>query len=53
MKFLIQDKETGTLIDEFSNKKDAEREIKEFEMDDQKQGYYKEGFYEIVEQVNQ
>ena len=47
--YAIQDRETGTRIDIFDTLEAAERELKEYENDDIKEGVYMAHFYEIVE----
>lgn len=48
-KYIIQDRETGTFIDEFNSYTEALKGLEEFENDDKKEGIYTPDFYEIVE----
>jgi len=48
-KYIIQDRESGYLIDTFNSLAEAEKELKKYEIDDAKYGIYEENFYEIKE----
>ena len=50
MRYVIQDKEAGNLIDVFETKEQAEIELKKYEEQDKKDNCYTEDFYEIEEQ---
>lgn len=47
-KYIIQDKETGTFIDEFATKQDAENQLAKYEQEDREEGIFTPDFYEIV-----
>ena len=49
MKYLIQDREAGNVIDEFNNIDDAMYAMSAYEMQDKADGTYTQNFYEIVE----
>ena len=49
MSWIVRCRETGTGIDIFDTLEEAERELKEYENDDVKEGVYTPDFYEIVE----
>ena len=46
MRYVIQDKEAGNLIDVFETKEQAEIELKKYEEQDKKDNCYTEDFYE-------
>jgi hypothetical protein len=48
-KFIIQDRETGTFIDEFNTFDLALKALQEYENEDKQEGVYAPDFYEIVE----
>jgi hypothetical protein len=48
-KFIIQDRETGTFIDEFNTYQEALTGLEGFENEDKQEGVYTPDFYEIVE----
>jgi hypothetical protein len=48
-KFILQTKETGAFIDEFTSIIDAQEELKDYEKCDKSEGNYTTEFYEIVE----
>lgn len=48
--FIIQDRETGTMIDSFDTIEEAENELARYEEMDKADGTYTAEFYEIVEQ---
>ena len=48
-KFVIQDKQTGTLIDEFTTYEQAQNQLEEYEEQDRQEGIYEADFYEIAE----
>lgn len=48
-KYYTQDRETGTIIDEFSTLQDAEKAVKEYEQEDKENGCFEQDFYEIKE----
>lgn len=48
-KFIIQDRETGTFIDEFNTYQEALTELEEFENGDKQESIFVPDFYEIVE----
>lgn len=48
-KFTIQDRETGTFIDEFDTYTEAMKELQRYEDEDKQEGVYTLDFYEIVE----
>jgi hypothetical protein len=47
--YILQNKETGTFIEEFITIEDAKINLKAFEICDVAQGIYTPEFYEIVE----
>lgn len=47
-KYIIQDKETGTFIDEFTTMQDAENQLAKYEQEDREEGTFTPDFYEIV-----
>lgn len=47
-KYVIQDKETGTIYDDANTKEGAQEIVRLFEEIDDNEGYLKEGVYEIV-----
>lgn len=47
--YRLQDRETGTLIDEFETLDEAEKVLALCEKEDKAEGNYSEGFYEVVE----
>lgn len=47
-KWIIQDREAGNFIDDFSTLIDAEIAVGNYESADKREGIYKEDFYEIV-----
>ena len=47
--YIIQQKETGTLIDEFISLIQAEEALREYEQMDKNEGVYTPDFYEIIE----
>ena len=49
MKYVIQDKEAGNIIDQFSSLESAEKTLNEFEYSDKLEGIFKLDFYEIQE----
>jgi len=51
MKYIIQDRETGNVIDEFSTMTEAEKTLEDYENQDKEDGIYKPEFYEIVEKI--
>lgn len=48
-KYIIQDSETGTFIDEFNTYQEALTVLEGFENEDKQEGVYTPDFYEIVE----
>jgi hypothetical protein len=48
-KYIIQDSETGTFIDEFGTYQEALKALQEYENEDKQEGVYTPDFYEIVE----
>lgn len=46
-KYRTQDRETGTLIDEFDNEQDAINAVKAYEEIDTLEGTYTPNFYEV------
>jgi hypothetical protein len=48
-KYIIQDRESGYLIDTFNSLAEAEKELKKYENEDEANGIYEENFYEIKE----
>ena len=49
IKYVIQDKESGNIIDKFSSLQIAEKELNEFEKSDLEDGNFEPDFYEIQE----
>lgn len=47
-KYIIQDRETGTFIDEFTTLKEAESQLAKYEQEDKEEGIFTPDFYEIV-----
>lgn len=47
MKYKIQDKEAGNIIDECSTQEDAEALVEKYENEDRKNNNYTTDFYEI------
>ena len=52
MKYIVQDRETGTFIDEFDTLDEAELAVSNFEVADMECGYYVPNFYEVVVKPN-
>lgn len=48
-KYIIQDREAGNIIEEFSTIQEAERELAQYEEHDKAEGTYTHDFYEIIE----
>lgn len=48
-KYYTADRETGTIIDEFNTIEDAMVAIKQYEIQDIKEGFYEDNFYEVQE----
>ena len=48
-KYIIQDRETGTFIDQFDTYQEAQKELKRYENEDKQDGTFTPDFYEIVE----
>ena len=48
-KYIIQDSETGTFIDQFNTYQEAQKELERYENEDKKDGTFTPDFYEIVE----
>jgi len=48
-KYVIQDREAGNIIDQFSSLESAEKTLNEFEYSDKLEGIFKPDFYEIEE----
>jgi hypothetical protein len=48
-KYIIQDSETGTFIDQFDTYQEAQKELERYENEDKQEGIFTPGFYEIVE----
>ena len=48
-KYIIQDSETGTFIDQFSTYQEAQKELERYENEDTQEGTFTPDFYEIVE----
>lgn len=48
-KYIIQDSETGTFIDQFNTYQEAQKELERYEEEDKKEGNFTPDFYEIVE----
>jgi len=46
--YIIQQKETGTLIEEFISLIEAQEALKEYEEMDKNEGVYTPDFYEII-----
>lgn len=46
--FYTQDKETGTRIDAFTTREDAEQAVQQYEESDKAEGIYTEDFYEVA-----
>jgi hypothetical protein len=51
IKYYTQDRETGTKIDWFDSKSQAEHAIRLYEEDDKKNGCFEEDYYEIKEVI--
>lgn len=49
MTYIIRDREAGNIISSFATREDAERELAEYEVQDEKERTLTEEFYEIVE----
>lgn len=47
--YIIQDREAGNLIDGFATLEEAREAVARYEREDQENGNYEEGFYEIAE----
>ena len=47
-KYIIQDCETGTFIDQFNTYQEAREELERYEEEDKKEGNFTPDFYEIV-----
>lgn len=47
-KYIIQDSETGTFIDEFNTYQEALAELQIYENEDKQEGTFTPDFYEIV-----
>lgn len=47
--YIIRDRETGNLIDGFDTLKEAREALARYEREDEENGSYEEGFYEIAE----
>lgn len=47
--FRTQDRETGTLIDEFETAKEAELAVEGYEEQDREEGNFKPNYYEVAE----
>ena len=47
-KYIIQDSETGTFIDQFDTYQEAQKELERYEKEDKQEGTYTPDFYEIV-----
>ena len=50
--YIIRDREAGNKIDICDTLEEAEKQLKQFEEDDKKNGCYTPDFYEIVEANN-
>jgi len=48
-KYIIQDSETGTFIDQFNTYQEALTELQKYENEDKQDGIFTPDFYEIVE----
>ena len=48
-KYIIQDRETGTFIDQFNTYQEALTELERYENEDKQDGTFTPDFYEIVE----
>lgn len=48
-KYIIQDSETGTFIDQFNTYQEAQQELERYENEDKQEGTFTPDFYEIVE----
>lgn len=48
-KYIIQDSETGTFIDQFDTYQEAQKELERYENEDKQDGTFTPDFYEIVE----
>jgi phage terminase large subunit-like protein len=46
--YIVQDKEAGNKIDVFDTMFEAKKAIQEYEEQDNKEGTYTTGFYEII-----
>lgn len=47
MKYVIQNRETGDVIDEFDTQSEAEAALNSYEEEDKSNGIYEANFYEI------
>lgn len=50
MKIYVADKETGTFIEECASIEEARELIARYEAEDEAEGTYTEGFYDIVDE---
>lgn len=50
MTYTIRDTEAGNIISSFATREEAEKELAEYEVQDEREGTLTEGFYEIVEE---
>lgn len=48
-RFITRDHEAGNIIDEFDTLEEALKAIEEYEAEDEKNGCYSEGFYDIYD----
>ena len=48
VKFIIRDRQTGTVIEEADTFGDAKRKVTEYEDEDRKNGEYTDDYYEVV-----
>jgi hypothetical protein len=51
-KFITQERETGTVIDEFKTYSKAYEAMKRYEEEDRKEGNYSPDFYEILVEIS-
>lgn len=50
--YIVQDRQTGTFIDEFSTEDEALAAIEDYEIEDENNGCYEPDFYEVVKKHN-
>ena len=48
MKFIVQDRQAGNVIENFKTIEEAQKALIQFEEQDKIDGFYEDNFYEIV-----